>query len=114
MFEASHAPAITRTHNDQGGENAQQKEPNGLIEVRLEGEAKARAGLVPDAIVVAGDHLKGVGARRQPGVVGDPAVSRIDPPLIEAIESIFEERTLRYQQAQPRIVKFPLLRARCN
>src|ERR1700722_753332 len=111
MLKATYPPAIKGTRSDQDGENAQQNEPKSLIEVRLEGEAKARPRVVPDAIVVACDDAKGIAPRRKPSVVGGSAVTRITPVFFEAIETILKERALRHQQTQARIVKFPLLRA---
>src|SRR5258708_7645032 len=93
---------------------ARESEPDGMKELRLEGEEKARAGVAPDSIVVAGDYPESVGSRWKPGVVGGPAIPRIDPVLVETVESIPEARALRRQEAQRRVVKFPLLRTRSN
>ena len=90
MPEPPHPQSIPCARDGHDGDHAQEREPDRLIEVRLEGEAKARAGVAPDSIIVAGDHAKGVGPRRKPGVVGGPAVPRIDPALVEAVESIPE------------------------
>src|ERR1700685_3741272 len=103
MPEAPHPQPVPRAHDGHDGDPAPQVEPNCLKEVRLEGEAEARAGLAPDSVVVAGDYTKSVCPRRKPGVVGGPAVPRIDPVLVEAVESILEERTPRRQQAQRRV-----------
>src|ERR1700686_260867 len=112
MPEAPHPQAIPPAPKGHDSDGAQEIKPECLKEVRLEGEAKARAGVAPDSIIVAGDHAKGVCPRRKPGVVGGPAVPRINPALVEAVESIPEERTLRHQKAQRSVVEFPLLRTR--
>src|SRR6202035_5900609 len=112
MPEAPHPQSIPCTCDGQDGDRAQEGEPDRLKEVRLEGEAQGRVGVAPDSITVAGDYAKGVCPRRKPGVVGGPAVPRINPALVEAVESIPEERALRHQEAQRSVVKFPLLRTR--
>src|SRR5882757_1450019 len=114
MPEAPHTQAIPRAREGHDGNDAQQTEPERLKEVRLEGEAKARAGIAPDSIIIAGDYAKSVCSRRKPGVVGSTAVPRINPALVEAVESIPEERALRHQKAQRSVVKLPLLRTRGN
>src|ERR1700684_2344969 len=112
MPEAPHPQPIPRACDGHDGDRAQEGEPDRLKEVRLEGEAKGRVGVAPDSITVAGDYAKGVCPRRKPGVVGGPAVARINPALVEAVESIPEERALWHQEAQRRVVEFPLLRTR--
>src|SRR5579872_4921700 len=114
MLETPYPPAITSSGGDQYGENAQKSEPKGLIEVRLEGEAKARAGVIPDPIIIARYHAKGIRTWRKAGVVGGPTIAGVDPVFVEPIEPILEERALRYPQTKACVMKFPPLGPRRN
>ncbi len=89
--QAPHPQAVPRAREGHDGDHAGKSKPDCLKEMRFEGEAKARAGVAPHSIIVAGNHLKGVRPGRQPGVVGSPAVPRIDPALVETIEPVPEE-----------------------
>src|SRR4030088_3187304 len=109
MPESPHSKAIPCARDCHEGDGAQETEPECLIEVRLEGEVEARARGTPDSIVVAGDYAKGKGPGGKPRVVRGPAPPPTPPALVEAVEPIPEERVLRHQEAERRIVKFPLL-----
>ena len=76
--------------------------------MRLEREAKARPGVVPDAVIVAGDNAKGVRTGRKAGVVGGAAIAGVDPVLVETLESVAETCARRCKQTQSRIMEFPL------
>src|ERR1700722_9200766 len=114
MSEPSHPPAITGTRGAHERENAEENEPNGLIAVRLEDEAKDRARVVPKAVIVAGDHTNRVGPGRQARIVGSAAIAGLNPMLVEPLEAVAEARTLRCKQTQSRVVEFPLLTARAH
>src|ERR1700722_11284870 len=114
MSEPPHPPAVTGTRGAHERENAQENEPHGLIEVRLEGEVKARTLVVPNAVIVAGDHTKRVGPGRQARIVGSAAIAGLNPMLVEPLEAVAEARTLRCKQTQSRVVEFPLLTARAH
>src|ERR1700730_15830345 len=100
MPESPHSKAIPCARECHEGDGAQETEPECLIEVRLEGEVKARAGGAQCPMVVAGDYAKGIGPRRTRRVVRGPAAPRIHPALVEAVEPIPEERVLRHQEAE--------------
>ena len=61
--EATHAQAVPGPCDGHDGQYTKEVKPEGLMETRLECEPGARAGFVPDTVVVAGNHAEGVCTR---------------------------------------------------
>ena len=69
---------VQKPHQPSGRQRAESLEPEGLVIRRRDAEIPAGAGLVPDAVVIAGNDAEAVLLRREAAVVGSaPASSRI-------------------------------------
>src|SRR5687768_16364064 len=86
-------------------QSRQSHEPFRLPEMRRQNKANARSVLVPDAMVVAADDTKCVGARVNIVIVSNAARSSIDPIGIDSIEFVFETIFLGHGETQSGVVK---------
>ena len=86
------------------GEQDQRREPPRLIESRFDGNSQTRSNLVPHPIVVAGDHMKSIVSRGQPGVEGLAARAYVLPFGIDPIELVAEEHPVGNRQAERGVV----------
>src|SRR5918994_7037255 len=66
---------------DGQGEQEEPVKPVGLIEKWFKVKTEGGAGLIPDAVIVAGDYLERVCPRPHVSVVGDASCTAIDPVL---------------------------------
>jgi len=82
------------------GQRQQDAEEQCLVKEGLHRQRDAGAGAVPDAVVVAGDHLERVLARRQVGVADGALPGDGAPVLLEAYHLVLEAHFLRRQQTQ--------------
>ena len=87
------------------------REPGGLVVARRDRERDARPRLVPDAIVVGGQHAEHVVPGPRVGVVGHPARSGLLPFLIVALQPVAEAHPLRDGQAQGGVADLQVARA---
>ena len=73
--------------------------------MRPEIESVKCAGLVPDAIVIAGDDSKCVPSRRNIAVVGRAPAACIDPVFVVTFQFVLELHLLRSKKTKPRVVE---------
>ena len=71
-------------------EHAESEEPLRLVKGRSDIEVQHSAVLVPNPIIVAGDHVKSKTPWRQTGIESLPSRSSILPFFIDAIEHVAE------------------------
>ncbi len=99
-----HAPADDMAGKDDDaagrGQAARPEKPPRLPEKRVDGKREGRALGVPDAIVVASDHAKTIGAGPEPAVESRPPVACLDPGLVDAIQAVLEQNLVRLDEAQ--------------
>src|ERR1019366_171392 len=95
------------------GQRGRDDERTRLPERRLDDDGNGRAGVVPNAILVAGGDAKHIFARRQPGQVRHPLTARVRRFFIAAFELVFEPhrklRALRRGKIQAGEMDFQLL-----
>ena len=96
----------------QHGTGADGLEPGRLVEVRQQLEGLRSADLVPQAVVIAGDHAEHIFAGRQSRVVRGATRVRFDPVGLVAFELVAEVHALRRQHAERGVVKLPARAAR--
>ena len=86
------------------GEQDQRREPPRLIESRFNGNSQTRSNVIPHPIVVAGDHMKSIVSRGQPGVKGLAPRACALPFGIDPIELVAEEHPVGNRQAERGVV----------
>ena len=96
-FQPLVAPAqVGRPHampSQEGQEETNRRrapKPRGLVKERLLHDVHAGPGRVPDAVIVAGDHLKPVTTRAEVGVERNPARAHVGPAPIVPVQTITE------------------------
>src|SRR5579872_5488804 len=91
---------------------AQEPKRDGLIKRGLNGELAQSAGLVPNAVIVAGCDAKSVRIRGQVRVHCLAAYTGFLPSFVESIEHVTEPDFLGSGEAQRRVVDLQFLRSR--
>ena len=105
QLHVADAHAVDLIPNEEHGETEQRAEPPGLPGVREHADVERGAGLVPDAVVVGGEHMEGVAAGWNVGVVSDTARSGIDPLGIESIQPIAVAHARRRDKAEAGVMQ---------
>ena len=109
LLQMTHAPPPQPRRARQRDKADETVEPIRVVERRADDDGERDAGLIPDAVVIGGDHLEAIAAARHVRVVGDAARARFDPVAIVAFEPVAEADALRHRVAQRRVVEFELL-----
>src|SRR5689334_19552859 len=76
--------------------------------MRLEHQGQRGASFIPDAIIVAAEHLEPVMAGRNIVVIGRATRAGIDPTGINALQLVLETILLGRLKAQRRVMDFKL------
>src|SRR5688500_13110 len=91
-------------------EQEERVKPVCLIEKWFQVKTEGGAGLIPDAVIVAGDYFESVCPRPQVGVVGDASCTAIYPVLVKTLQLILKPDLLRRDEARGSVVQ---IKARC-
>ena len=111
-FQTVDASAIGPEASQAEPERHDHPEPEGLIEKRTQVKRERRAGLVPHAVAVAGDHVEGVEAGVEVGVGGRAVGDRFAPGVFIALQLILVHDAVGVDEAQRCKMKFDLVHAR--
>src|ERR1700690_2495641 len=84
--DLAQAPTMGYPNKPAPGTNTERHEPRRLKEGRRNVDYRDRAGLVPDAIVVARNHVKAKLTRRKLRVVGGAACSGVLPAVVDTLQ----------------------------
>src|SRR5262249_29260107 len=95
---------IQRPQQRQRSESQNGFEPYRLKERGRDREVDERAGFVPDAAVVACDHVKAIRAWRKVGIERLAAIANVLPLAIEAFEHVPEANLLGRHEAERRVI----------
>src|SRR5262249_8611920 len=106
------AEAVEHPGEHAGREHANRLKPDGLVQRWSDREIKRRSGLVPNAIVVAGDDAEPVLARRKVVVKSLAAIAGIDPIRIVTFQLVTEANLFRRRQAQGGVVDLKIAEPR--
>src|SRR5262245_3134375 len=91
---------------DKGSErrDAEEKKLSGLVKRRQNAKFQCGAFFVPQSVVVAGDHVRAKAPWRQAGIESLPSRPGILPLVIDAVEPVSKQHTLRNGKAQGGII----------
>ncbi len=99
-------------HRAADGEDVERDRPPTAPDRRRKREAHRRADLVPHAVVVRRLHAKCVFARRQRIVVGDSALTCVDPVFLDAFQPVTETNLLGDEETQTVVMELEAAAAR--
>src|SRR5215510_13195259 len=91
---------------------ARETEPSCLEPCRCDGESQRCPRIVPDPIVVGGDHTKEIRTRSEVRVEGLTADSSVLPIVVAAFELVTESHFLRVDVTQSSVVDLQVARQR--
>src|ERR1700722_8555094 len=95
---------IEHPQNAPGREETNDAEPLRLIDGRSNGKGNGRSSFIPESIIVRGDYVKLVGARRKIRIESLPPGSCVLPILVMPDEPVSKAHFLRCDKAQCRVV----------
>ncbi len=101
-----------KRHATEDAGNGQDQKPGRLVKIRLNGKINRRTGLVPNAVVVAGDDLEMVIARRQRPVMRRAPRLGIHPVCVKPVNPVAEPRLVARVKIQRGKAEIILLVAR--
>ena len=112
--EPSHAEPVESPDQESQCSRARRREPGGLVKVRGQAKREASPRRVPDPVIIAGNHMESIPARRQVDVHDIAPCARIRPSPIKTIQFVPEADPFRSHQAQTGICDLQLTAAKSN
>src|SRR5271167_68400 len=106
------AQAIENPDNKKSCKNQSGSKPLCLINGWSDGEIEHRTAIVPDTVVVAGDHVKSIFAGSKVTVEGLAARSSVMPVSIATVQFVAEAHFLRNDETERGVVNFEVARVR--
>src|SRR5262245_1920463 len=108
-LQLPHAQAVDAGPCEREHKAAEGIEPERLVEVRADGKLHDGSRFVPHAVVIAGDHAETVIASMDIRKVGDAALSRLRPPVLQSLKHIAESYFFGGEQARGRVPKLKIV-----
>jgi hypothetical protein len=105
--QTKHIKEAERSHHRYNTDDSKQCR---LVKRRKDDKASFCAGLIPNAVIVAGDHVKAVIARWQVGVKSLPPILWILPVRIMSLEFVAKADFLGSDKAKCRVIDFNISR----
>src|SRR5208282_6363419 len=101
--QAKHIKEAERPRHSHNTEDSKQRR---LVKRRKDDKANFCAGHIPNAVIVAGDHVKAVIPRWQVGVKSLAAILRILPARVVSLKLVPKAHFLRSDEAERRVIDF--------